>query len=512
MLACFVLLGAGQARAAAPKPEDSIVLVRSINSLRSARGTGFAIGDGSWIITASHVVAADIGSDRRAYDRTVLVYSPWTGRAHEARVVAVDGAADLAALRVSDVKFPALPVEGLDQRDANAALSALRDRPLRLYGFPLAYPVATGPEPAYAEHNDSRLHGIRRRGETNLCVLNSCPDAQPGWSGGPILAADTGAVVGIFHSLYRLPGTDTAFPAGSLTQYLDRLLRQGGATDPQRMAREPGSPSPATEDGAERLRPALRSLSLSAQGKWHEAEAEQQQVVEADPDDPLARTELGRLLVEQDRLEEGLEHLREAERLAPRGYTPRYFLARALQLQGETTEAIRALQAANAASPDEQEPQLALAAVYAATERMDQAERTLRSALDRAPHHPLLMARLGELLLAREDQAGMKLLADASELSLFDPSLSSVAVLYGRALDEARRLKEAEAVYRKILRADPENAHAHHGIAVVLLREKRISEAQNHVNIAIALPHISDEMVEALRELQALLHEHAGKE
>src|SRR5688500_11696987 len=103
-------------RAAAP--EDAVVLVRTANSLRAARGSGFLIGDGSWVVTASHVVSVDLGKARRAGDRTALVYSPWTGRPYEAKVVAVDGSADLALLRMPEAGFPALPVEGLEIKDA----------------------------------------------------------------------------------------------------------------------------------------------------------------------------------------------------------------------------------------------------------------------------------------------------------------------------------------------------------------------------------------------------------
>src|SRR5947208_5228160 len=105
-------------------PEDAVVLIRTANSLLSSRGSGFIVGDGGWVVTASHVVSVDLGKGRRVFDRTALVYSPWTGRPYEAKVAAVDGTADIALLRLPQAGFPALPVEGLDRTDAESALAA----------------------------------------------------------------------------------------------------------------------------------------------------------------------------------------------------------------------------------------------------------------------------------------------------------------------------------------------------------------------------------------------------
>src|SRR5436309_698638 len=109
------------ARAETAAPEDAVVLIRTLNSLLSSRGSGFVVGDGGWVVTASHVVSVDLGKGRRGYDKTALVYSPWTGRPYEARVAAFDPVADIAVLRLPQAGFPALPVEGLDLKDAVAA-------------------------------------------------------------------------------------------------------------------------------------------------------------------------------------------------------------------------------------------------------------------------------------------------------------------------------------------------------------------------------------------------------
>src|SRR5206468_428140 len=159
----------------------AVVLIRTANTLLSSRGSGFVVGDGSWVVTASHVVSVDLGKGRRGYDRTALVYDPWTGRPYEARVAAFDPVADIAVLHLPQAGFPGGSI-------------------------------------------------------TNLCVLNACPDVKPGWSGGPIVGQDRGAVVAVFHSLYRPKPEDAGLPAGSIAGYLGDLLKRTGAVDPASLA------------------------------------------------------------------------------------------------------------------------------------------------------------------------------------------------------------------------------------------------------------------------------------
>ncbi|HTE20739.1 MAG TPA: trypsin-like peptidase domain-containing protein, partial [Armatimonadota bacterium] len=394
------LAAAGPARAQGVTAEDAVVLIRTTSMLRSARGSGFIIGDGSWVVTASHVVSADLGKGRRANDTTALVYSPWTGRPYEAKVVAVDGVADIALLRMPQPGFPALAVEGLGVTEATAALAALKDRPLRLYGFPLSYGEATVAALAKPEHNDSKLREIAKRGETSLCVMGACPDVQPGWSGGPMVSTDRGTVVGVFHSLYR-PKEDPkqGYPAGSVAGYLGDLLQRAGVTDLKPFG-QPAPPTlPRAPNAAERMAHEMRSLSWSAGGDWKRAEEEQRAILKLAPEDALARVELGKLLSVQKKHEEAVKELQEAVRLAPKSLMANLYLGRALHLSYDTKAAIAALRAAAEVSPNEAEPHLTLAEVHEADQKPDEAEAVLRAAMQNVPTHPGIVFRLGNLLM-----------------------------------------------------------------------------------------------------------------
>lgn len=502
-----------QAQVQAVTPEDAIVLVRTTNTLRSSRGSGFIIGDGGWVVTASHVVSVDLGKGRRASDQTVLIYSPWTGRPVEAKVAAVDGVADIALIRMPQSGFPALPVEGLEITEAATALTALKDRPLRLFGFPLTYGEATVAGLAKPEHNDSRLREIAKRGETNLCVLDPCPNAQPGWSGGPMVSADRGSVVAVFHSLYQKDAKDPGLPSGSLTGYVAGLLKQAGVSDLKPFSQVAAPTLARGNRAAEAMASEMRSLSWSAMGSWKKAEEEQREILTLLPGDALARVELGRLLMAQQKFPEAARELREAVRLTPKSMNVHLLLGRALHQDYDPKGAIAELQAAVAVSPGEVEPQLTLAQVYEDNQKPDQAEAVLRKAMQDAPSHPVVISRLGSLLvktaagLKPREEEGLKLLAQASEMSTADPALSFIPLGYGRSLETLRRWRDAEAAYRQALKADPENAAARYYLALFYLHQNRVEDAQIQLNAGILIKSISDDVLEAFRALQAKINE-----
>jgi tetratricopeptide (TPR) repeat protein len=508
---CLLALCTLAARAQAPtaSPEEAVVLIRTMNSLRSARGSGFLIGDGSWVVTASHVVSVDLGKGRRASDQTALVYTPWTGRPYEARVVAIDGVADIALLRMPQAGFPALPVQGLTVTDALAAKDLLQNRALRLYGFPLSYGEATVAALAKPEHNDSRLQEITKRGETNLCVVGECPDVQPGWSGGPMVDVERGAVIGVFHSLYRPEaGGEKGYPAGSIAGYLGDLLKKAGAPDLSAFSRVSTPTVPRAKEALELMAHEMRSLSWSAGGEWRRAEEEQREILKVAPQDVPARVELGRLLLLQKKDAEALKVLQEAVKLAPGSMLAHLQLGRALHVNYDPDGAVAALRKAMEASPGEVEPQLALAKVYEDNRKPAEAEKALRAAMEKAAEHPGVFQRLGELLLENgKQEEGLKLLAQASEMSQVDRELSHVVIANARALDSARKLREAEGAYRHVLRLDPGNPLGYYYLGWLMLRTKRFDDAQALVNRAFELPRLTDDMVQAFRQLQARINE-----
>lgn len=127
LVAWLAIASASAPRAQGPDPEEtiarvkaSIVAVGTYERTRSPpfqfRGTGFAVGDGTLIVTNAHVLPAIVDQDRR---ERIAILVPGTRsvdsdgtkvEVREARPVASDAAHDLAVLRLEGSPLPALPV------------------------------------------------------------------------------------------------------------------------------------------------------------------------------------------------------------------------------------------------------------------------------------------------------------------------------------------------------------------------------------------------------------------
>jgi S1-C subfamily serine protease len=199
------------------KTKPSVVLVGSYalldNPRFTFRGTGFAVGDGRHIITNAHVLPPE---QPGRVDRTVAIGvwaadQPWQYR--EAKVLAVEQGRDLALLRLEGPPLPALKLAAVEAREGTSVL---------LMGFPLGgalgyshvshrgmvasrtaiVPPATGPQ-GLTERAVKQL----RQGSFEVIQLDAT--AYPGNSGGPVLDADSGEVIGVM-SMVLVKGTREA--------------------------------------------------------------------------------------------------------------------------------------------------------------------------------------------------------------------------------------------------------------------------------------------------------------
>ena len=183
------------------------------------RGTGFVVGDGSFVVTNFHVLPP-AGETEGGPAMVVLVGKPGdatgqTGQLRRARVAATDRAHDLALLKIEGAALKPLQ---LDEPGA-----AREGQSITLMGFPIggtlgfaavshrgiiasitpaALPAAT------AQQLDPRA--LVRLREGNYEVLQLDATAYPGNSGGPVLDADSGRVVGIVNMVLVKAGRESA--------------------------------------------------------------------------------------------------------------------------------------------------------------------------------------------------------------------------------------------------------------------------------------------------------------
>ncbi len=249
-VAC-ALVAAGTARAAdlpatieALKP--SIVVVGYVKATDNPRftmhGTGFAVGDGSLVVTNAHVLADGATLDPTA-QLTVQVRLPLRAggpaalEPRDATVVEIDVLHDLALLRVGGAALPPLAVRsGASAREGQAV--ALIGFPLGgLLGFaPVTHrgivssitPVAL-PGPASRQLAERTVRALR---DGSFDVLQLDATAFPGNSGGPLFDPDTGQVLGVVNMVFvretreaaltRPSGISYAIPASHVAELIRR--------------------------------------------------------------------------------------------------------------------------------------------------------------------------------------------------------------------------------------------------------------------------------------------------
>jgi hypothetical protein len=190
--------------------KGSIVAIGTYERTRSQPfqflATGFAVGDGTLIVTSAHALPP--ASDPRRPD-AVSVLSPAPAREgreqaelREGRAVVVDAAADVAVLKIDGPPLPALRLRDSDGvRDGYSAL---------ITGFPLG--AALGPVPitaramiaaitpvavAPARAADVDSSTLRRLSSGSFTVFQLDTIAYPGTSGSPAYDPDSGEVIGM---------------------------------------------------------------------------------------------------------------------------------------------------------------------------------------------------------------------------------------------------------------------------------------------------------------------------
>ena len=244
LLICLGLSAAFASYAAPPeetiaKVKTSIVAVGTYLPSRapqfSFRGTGFVVGDGTLIVTNSHVLPAALEELE-----TIAVAVHVAGSQGAARVatrVANDPDRDLAVLRIQGSPLPALAIKNSE--------SVREGSILYFTGFPIGTMLGLYPATHRAmvsaltpvaiptrnsAHLDPKL--IRRLSAPPLPIFQLDGTAYPGNSGSPLYEPETGAVVGVVNMGVLKGSKETAMtqPSGITyaipSKWVEVLLRE----------------------------------------------------------------------------------------------------------------------------------------------------------------------------------------------------------------------------------------------------------------------------------------------
>lgn len=187
--------------------KPSIVAVGTFERARSPqfefRGTGFAVDDGTLVVTNAHVVPGVIDTARREQVGIIVPRKGTTGGTfREAQLVAMDPGTDLALLKVGGEPLPTLKVADSDRvREGQDVLFS---------GFPIGSLLGTFPAThrgmvaaiapiAIPQARSAALDPkvVRRLAQGSFDIFQLDGTAYPGNSGSPLLDPATGEVIGV---------------------------------------------------------------------------------------------------------------------------------------------------------------------------------------------------------------------------------------------------------------------------------------------------------------------------
>ena len=184
---------------------------------------------------------------------------------------------------------------------------------------------------------------------------------------------------------------------------------------------------------------------------WQDSETLFRHTLRVTQDNAMAHDCLGRSLVQQGKLEEGIEHLTEAVRIRPAFVEAHINLGEALFQQGKLDEAEAQFLRALSLLPGSMEAQYNLGIVSLKQGRASEAVEHLRVALR------------------------------------FKPDYAEGHVNLGQALAKEGKLREAEEQLFRAQQLSPTNLQAQYNLGTVLLQEGKMSEAAAHLSRALKL-------------------------
>jgi S1-C subfamily serine protease len=219
------------------------VPVGTLNATESPRfafrGSGFAVADGRHVVTAAHVLPP---ADQPELLARLAVLPPGDAsgaRARAARVVAVDRLHDVVVLRMEGDPLPALALADPDSAREGQAIAlvgfpiagALGYLPVTHQGIVSSITVSSLPAPT-SRQLDARSVARLREGSFSLLQLDAV--AYPGNSGGPLVDAASGRVIGVIDMVLLKGNRESALSAPTGISYavpvrhvLDLLVEAG---------------------------------------------------------------------------------------------------------------------------------------------------------------------------------------------------------------------------------------------------------------------------------------------
>tara|TARA_R110000803_G_scaffold135160_1_gene202119 strand:- start:14084 stop:14818 length:735 start_codon:yes stop_codon:yes gene_type:complete len=198
-------------------------------------GSGFVIGDGTYVVTNSHVIAKEL-DEGLLQELVVFTGKGVAAKVRIATLIATDKEHDIAILKIKGQPLPALQLAQSKFKPEGSSIA--------FTGFPIGavlglYPVThrgiiAAVTPTIIPVDDSRQISIAmiKRLRDPYLVYQLDATAYPGNSGSAMYDLETGKVIGIINKVFVQESKETVIskPSGITyaipVKYLHQLLKQ----------------------------------------------------------------------------------------------------------------------------------------------------------------------------------------------------------------------------------------------------------------------------------------------
>ena len=243
----------------------------------------------------------------------------------------------------------------------------------------------------------------------------------------------------------------------------------------------PGRPASGARAVRDLAATAQQGKEAMAAGRFDEAATLYAEVVQALPNEPGMRLNLGMALAMAGRAREAVPHLEAALKLAPDLLPASLFLGAAHVELGQSAQAVKPLQTFLAAQPDHQDARRMLADALLSLERCEPAARHYRTLSEQAPQDPRAWYGLGRSYEGVAQDA-------FEELKVMAPQSPYLLLLVAEGLVAQERDKSAFRLYREAIDKQAGMAEAHEALAQIYERSGHPDWAAVEHGKAQALP------------------------
>ena len=491
----LLLLSPSQLALGAPsvRAGDAVVLIYSRGFQGASLGNGFAIGDGSLIVTAHHVVFDHSSAGEHLMLAPVTVLSPYLGEAYHGEVIAADEDLDLAVLEVSWKGHPSLELAGDQEIIMAAGLKTIR----------LAYAeeaVSVAPKHSFtcdglfeSDTIGVDIVGVRNR-VPRFVQLVRAGRLKHGWSGAPMILPDSAKVAACFTKLGRNTGQVPKArkknrARGPALAQLKRLL--GAHAYAAVQARTPIPSTEHSPDGnaKQAFQAACNATALQKPGSYAQVLEPAQAVIELRPDSPMGYEYMAFALAHMDRKDEAKVFYGQALERKPASAALQLYYSQFLSEMGQADQAMEILQGLKSRAVLQDCVCIGMVNVLAKQGRFERCSQLLDETLLANPRNAHLWQQKAGCL-AQSQGLDIGVAQCLEKTVALRPEVGPLRGNLAQLLEQLGEFDRAEYHYRELLGIEPNNPVVYVWLAKFLAKHRPAAQAEalKHAEKALGLP------------------------